>query len=95
MPFTDTQARAVKAALDRHLSECPVCRSKTWSLSGSINLLPLIAKDNAVELGRGQPVVTVICRTCGNILSFNLFFLPGLSEMLGIKPDVRDEKKDG
>ena len=95
MPFTKEQARAVKAALDRHLSKCPVCDSKMWSLTGNINLLPLIAKNNAIELGRGQPVVSVICKTCGNILFFNLFYLPGLSEMFGIKPDAKDGKKDG
>ena len=95
MPFTDDQNRAVKAVLDRHLSKCPVCHSRAWRLGGDVYFLPRLAKDDAVDLGTGQPLVNVICSTCGNVLFFHVFFLPGLSDVLGIKPSTKDDKKDG
>lgn len=95
MAFTDAQSRAVKEVLDRHLSECLICRSRAWLLSGDVSFLPRFSTTNAVDLGTGQPSVNVICTTCGNTLFFNVFFLPGLSDMLGIKPLAKEDKKDG
>jgi hypothetical protein len=53
--------------------------------------LPTMSGEN-VNLGSGQPCVSVICKTCGSSQLFNVF-LAGLGDALGIKAAAPTNEK--
>jgi hypothetical protein len=92
MAFTAEQEKAVKDALDAKLKRpaCPMCAARKWIFAGEIYHLP-IRTSAKVNLGSGQPCVSIVCGNCGHVEMFTVYVL-GLGEVLGIS-ETEEQKK--
>jgi len=66
-----------------------MCSQRQWALAPDVYMLPIDARP---LLGTGQPLVTLVCKTCGNVQLFNVITL-GLASLLGITPAEEGEPR--
>lgn len=74
MKLTEDQKNKVIETLSGFLgSPCNVCQGKEWILNDTIFELREFQKGSLVIGGKSSvfPVITVVCKSCGNTLFFN------------------------
>jgi predicted RNA-binding Zn-ribbon protein involved in translation (DUF1610 family) len=68
---------------------CPFCGNDEWIVSDEMGLVPSLAEGNVIQLGRGVPVIVVVCNNCGYI---NLHWATALERL---DPEREQRPGDG
>ncbi len=52
--------------------KCPMCGKNNWNIDDNMMTMLCVGEDNSIQIGgKIIPVVTVICKECGNTIFIN------------------------
>ena len=86
MPISSEQQQVILAALEKKKKgslQCPLCGAAEWEISDFFAMHPATDVLPDIRAGRHYPSATLLCKSCGYSMFFNLYRL-GIYEELSV-----------